>query len=203
MKFLLVPLLIFILNCATTQVSSVRNPQLSKKTFRTLLVFAVYYDIGMRKLIEYTFTNKLKSKGATSYPSIDLIPPVKDYSKEEIRDILEKYKIDGILIIAFKSYWESQVYIPRSTYSSGSGYLYGNYFHYKGYTQEFGGFYVSKPRVKFETRLLDVSTGQFAWVATSITAGNAFAGVKTLVDSLADEVVKKLKSENIIKLKHN
>ena len=67
------------------------------------------------------------------------------------------------------------MYIPETSSSQGDVSLYGNSLYYESYTREYGGYYVSKPRVKFEIRLFEVKSGEIAWIAISLTRDNAFA----------------------------
>ncbi|GAH01571.1 unnamed protein product, partial [marine sediment metagenome] len=72
--------------------------------------------------------------------------------------------------------------------------------YYRSYTQEYGGYYISKPNVKFEIRLFDSRSGQVAWLATSLTKGNAFADYDALANSLAKKVVEMLIEEDMLEL---
>jgi hypothetical protein len=49
-----------------------------------------------------------------------------------------------------------------------------------------------------EIRLFDVSSGQTAWMATSLTRGNAFARFPKLVDSLAETAVEQMQKDRVI-----
>jgi len=84
-------------------------------------------------------------------------------------------------------------------FSGGTSALTGNTINYLSHTQQYGGYYISKPRVRYEMRLFDVLTGNTAWVATSVTRGNAFARFDTLIGSLAETTVEKLKEDGLIK----
>ena len=187
-KLILVALMIFYLTgCAWTTLNTVKNPELSQVKFRKILIVAPFSDIGLRKQTENAFLTQFNLLGINAVPSIELIPPLKDYTEQDLLKILEQNNIDGVLVVALQDYWTSQVYIPKRSLSQGSASLFGNSLYYQSYTQEYGGYYISKPRVKFEIRLFDVQTGQVAWLATSLTRGNAFADYNTLVTSLAKE----------------
>ena len=201
--FLIIAFLIFamfLVGCAKTTLTTIRNPELFQIKFGKILVVAPFSDIGMRKQTEDAFIAKFNLSGMDAISSMQRIPPVKDYSEQELLKILEQDKIDGILVAGLKDYWTSQTYVPKSSSSRGSATLYGNSLYYRSYTQEYGGYYISKPNVKFEIRLFDSRSGQVAWLATSLTKGNAFADYNTLANSLAKKVVKMLIEENILKL---
>jgi len=190
----------FLVGCADTTLSTIRNPELSQIKFGKILVVAPFSDIGLRKQTENNFIAKFNLSGMNAISSIQIIPPVKDYNEQELLNILEQNKIDGILVVGLKDYWTSQSYVPKSSSSQGTASLYGNSLYYRSYTQEYGGYYISKPNVKFEIRLFDSKSGQIAWLVTSVTRGNAFADYNTLANSLAKEVVKRLIEENMLAL---
>jgi hypothetical protein len=190
----------FLAGCAKTTLTTIRNPELSQIKFGKLLVVAPFSDIGLRKQTEDAFIAKFNLSDMNAISSIQRIPPVKDYNEQELLEILEQDEIDGILVVGLKDYWTSQSYVPKSSSSRGSASLYGNSLHYQSYTQEYGGYYISKPNVKFEIRLFDSKSGQVAWLATSLTKGNGFADYNTLANSLAKKVVKMLIEENMLEL---
>ena len=190
----------FLVGCADTTLSTIRNPELSQIKFGKILVVAPFSDIGLRKQTENNFIAKFNLSGMNAISSIQIIPPVKDYNEQELLNILEQNKIDGILVAGLQDYWTSQTYVPKSSSTQGTASSYGNSLYYRSYTKEYGGYYISKPNVKFEIRLFDSKSGQVAWLVTSVTRGNAFADYNTLANSLAKEVVKKLIEENMLEL---
>lgn len=180
------------------------------------MVVAPFRDIGLRQETEgsfiaslKTYQEKTKIYRRTRYDryrpievdflrSIDIIPPFKEYNHNEIGEKLSEKEIDGILVVALEDYWTSQTYIPKFSETKGEFKVYGNALHYDSYTQESGGYYISKPRVKFEIRLYDVASGEVIWMATSVTTGNAFAKYGNLVESLSMLVLEELAKEDII-----
>ena len=190
----------FLVGCADTTLSTIRNPELFQIKFGKILVVAPFSDIGLRKQTEDAFIAKFNLSGMSAISSIQRIPPVRDYSEQELLNILEQDKIDGILVVGLKDYWTSQSYVPKSSTSQGTASLYGNSLYYRSYTKEYGGYYISKPNVTFEIRLFDSKSSQVAWLTSSLTKGNGFADYNTLANSLAKEVVKKLIEENMLEL---
>lgn len=190
----------FLSGCADTTLSTIRNPELSQIKFGKILVVAPFSDIGLRKQTEDAFITKFNLSGMSAISSIQRIPPVRNYSEQELLNILEQDKIDGILVVGLKDYWTSQSYVPKSSTSQGTTSLYGNSLYYRSYTKEYGGYYISKPNVKFEIRLFDSKLGEVAWLTSALTKGDAFADYNTLANSLAKKVVKELIKENMLEL---
>ena len=197
--FLLVAL--FLLGCSETKISTVKNPELYDTKFENILVVVPFTDIGLRRQTEDIFVSRFSSSGMKAISSLETIPPIKEYSDQELMNILYKNKVDGVLVIALKDYWTSKAYVPRSSSTQGSANLYGNSLYYSSYTKEYGGYYVYYPNVSFETRLFDIKSGQVAWLVSSTTSGNAFADYENLASSLAKKVVSELEKEEMLVLK--
>jgi hypothetical protein len=113
--------------------------------------------------------------------------------------LLSERKITGVLLITLTDAYSKQVYVPASSSTQGQATLSGNTINFSSHTEEYGGYHVSKPRVRYEIRLYDVAKGSTAWLATSLTRGNAFARFDTLIGSLADTSVEKLKNDGLLK----
>ncbi|HBY57394.1 MAG TPA: hypothetical protein DEG96_05980 [Candidatus Atribacteria bacterium] len=201
--FVLILILIitlWLIGCAKTKLDTVKNPELSHIKFEKILIVAPFTDIGLRRQTENVFVSKFASADMTAVSSLELIPPIKEYTDQELLNILDQNRIDGILTVALKDFWTTKSYVPRSSSTHGSASLYGNSLYYRSYTQEYGGYYVSKPHVSFETRLFDRQSGQVAWLVSSTTSGNAFADYGNLANSLAKKIVAELKKEKMLVL---
>lgn len=162
------------------------------------MVFALFPDIGLRKQTENAFIAQFNLTSVNSISAIEIIPPVKNYSDEELLKILDQNKIDGVMVVALQDFWTTNVYIPPSFKTKGSASSFGNSTFFESQTQQYGGYHFSRPTAKFEIRLFDKKSSQVAWIATSTTKGDVFSDYNTLLKSLAKEVVKKL-----IKEKHH
>jgi hypothetical protein len=194
--------------CATTKLSSIKNPDVQGIKLHKIMIVAPFSDIGTRRNTEEAFVKNLNAKcyyykKIDSYGvcSIDIIPPFKEYSYFEVEKKMLDAEVDGILVVALEDYWTSQAYVPKSSEESGEFKFYGNSLSYKSYTKEHGGYYISKPRVKFDIRLFAVDSGEIIWMGTSVTKGNAFANYGTLLESLSKSVVDDLHKKGILKEK--
>jgi hypothetical protein len=52
--------------------------------------------------------------------------------------------------------------------------------------------------MEVEFRLVDVNTNQTAWMSSTFTAGNAYATLDTLCNSLAAKITEKLKADGML-----
>ena len=215
MKARIYILLIFsLVRCATTSISAIRNKEVEPVTFNRIMVFAPFKDIGWRQKTEASFVSKMLKKelyGKKEPPrnpyykdfvdkyetetcscgvsSIEIIPPFREYSPEDLESRYSKSKIDGILVVALEDFWtyDFQVY------------------QYNSYINSVVGFTVSKPRLRFDIRLVDVVSGEIVWMATAITAGNVLAERQDLLESLAGSITDELFKERFLieEITHN
>ena len=92
--------------------------------------------------------------------------------------------------------------MPQSstTKTKGEVNVYGNTARYKenSKTYSYGGYYIKKPRIKFISKLIDVNKDMIAWVGSSLTKGNAYAGFGTLVSSLGSNIVEDLIKNKLV-----
>lgn len=197
--FVLFIWILFIGGCASTSMTSFRDPSFATKTFHKILVVAPFADMESKTKAEGAFVKRLAKYSAEGIPSIQVFMPTRTYTNEELLKLLSENMIDGVLLVTLTDAYTKQAYVPASSSTYGQATLTGNTVNYSAHTQQYGGYYISKPRVRYEMRLYDVLTGNTAWVATSLTRGNAFASFDTLIGSLADTAVDKLRDDGLLK----
>jgi hypothetical protein len=152
----------------------------------------------MKIEIEGTIQRYLLNNTISAWTGIQLVPPTRQYSTDELNSIIRENGIDSVLIVGLTEYWTSQQYIPQSSTINGSATIIGNTISYAQQTNTYGGFNISKPRMSFESRLFDAKTGNVVWMSTSLTRGNAFAKFVDLASSLSTSIVNRLWNEKII-----
>jgi len=188
----IVGIIVSIYSCAYTNITSVVDPQFRDKMYSRVLIISTFSDISYKMEVERQCILYCSQNNISVVAESEILPPVREYSPEEIEERLEEYKIDGILIIALKDYWESNYYVPESSSTTGSATVVGNSIYYSQRKQNYGGFSYSKPRISFESRFYDIESEQFIWRASSLTKGNAFADFSTLARSLAVTTIYRL-----------
>jgi len=154
------------------------------------MIYAPFQDISWRKSMENHFVEEFGENGKIAVSSIEIISPLKTYTDEEFNALLNNAGIDAVLAITVLDAYTEQAYVPQTSTTSGNAWVSGNTIYGQSKTTTSGGYYVSKPRVKFEISLFQVKTGVLAWKATAFTAGNAFADTNALFKSLATKVAK-------------
>ena len=192
MKKLLILLISFLLfvSCATTKISSFKNPDIDFSNYQRMLILGNSRDIDFRKTIETDLVTAFTEQSIGAVSSIELISPVKEYTDEEIQKILSENNIDGYLAVAVVSALEESAYVPETSYTNyRSQYVNGQLIS-TPYTSTYGGYSVSYPKASFEIILTDIKTGQIAFKATANSEGDEFSDMKTISKSLAKKIVE-------------
>ena len=182
----LVPTL-FIISCASTSITSFKEPTFTGKTFQRMLVAVATTDIGERTQVEQTISTRLAKYGVTGIPSITLILPTRTYTVDEIDKLLIDNNIDSLLIL--------QLTGKEQKMASGSS-LQLNVFERRW--EQVTSIY-SLPRIYFGLQLYDVTSGKLTWVASTHTSGNQYARHRDLINSLADTTIEKMKEDGLLK----
>ncbi len=187
--------LVCVSGCAVSQIEAFKDPQFAGKSYKNIVVTGQFSDLGERKSAEYDFCAAFREQGINCVASLDLILPTRTYSAEEKAKILKDNGIDAELVVSFKDAYEKQQYVPGKSSTNCRKDAYGN-MHCD--TNNSAGYTVSKPRLKCECTLIDVEKNSNAWVASSLTAGNAYADFNTMMSSLAKETLTKLSSDGLV-----
>jgi hypothetical protein len=184
--------------CASTSITSVIDQRSFKHPYSRLLAISTFSDLSMKAQIEGIIQKDLMYNKISCWAGVQLLPPTREYTPEEINSIIRENNIDGILIIGLTDFWTSQQHIPETASTSGRVSIIGNSINYSQRTTSYGGFDISKPRLSFESRFYDATTGEVVWMSTSTTKGNAFASFSDLAASLSASVLTRLWDNKII-----
>lgn len=192
---------LYISGCAQTELGYVKNPEFNQTKFKKILIFANISDLNLAKKTELNFIDEFKSLGINSVSSLNIIPPVKEYNKDELLDIFNQNGIDGILIITLKDVKKDSIYVPPQEQNQQIQiYSRGNFQNYS-YTEKYGGFFVTKTSLKFDTVLIDAKTEKIVWRSTADVKDIYLASYDTMVESMAKKIGKSLIKENIVESK--
>jgi len=188
-----------IAGCASTKVTSVRDPAFQGRQFQRVVVAAPFTDLDKKAATENEFVRDLQARGVQAVAAMVALPPTRTYSNDEISAALKRMGADGVLFVTLTDFATTTTYVPGSTTTTGSAYATGNTVNWTATTRQDPGYYIHKPRVAFEMKLVDAASGNVAWLGTSFTKGNAFAGWGTLMGSLAGETVDKMVADGVVR----
>ena len=89
----------FVFSCATTNISSFKNPDIEISTYKKILVFGNTRDIDFRKTLEADLVNEFTSNGKNAVSRINIVSPLKEYSQSELNQIYSENDIDCIVAV--------------------------------------------------------------------------------------------------------
>lgn len=194
--------LLFAGGCASTNMTSFRDPAYRTQGFSKIIVYANTYDLGWRSSIEDAIVVGLTNAGVAAIGSMDIIPPTRHMAREQIDSALAVHDVDAFLLLTVGNTGQDRVYIPArnsTTSTSGTVTTYGGMVRYSesSSTSTAGGYEISKPWASATTNLFDARTGKMAWMATSFSGGDGYANLETVLYSYCNEVVSRLVSERV------
>lgn len=192
-----------IVSCASTKMTSFKDPDYQKAEFKRILIVANTNDLEDRQKLESKMVEELSNIGVFALESFRLFPPTRELTDEEKVNLLLKNDIDAFISISVGESGVDEVYVPQTsstTKTKGEVNVYGNTARYKekSTTTYQGGYTLNKPWAEFETKLYDVSNGQVAWISSSFTKGNAYANRNTVINSYCGKTVEQLLEDNLI-----
>lgn len=197
-------MILFLVSCASTRMTSFKDPDYQKAEFKRILIVANTNDLEDRQKLESKMVEAFSDIGVFAMESFRLFPPTRELTDEDKVNLLLKNNIDAFISISVGESGVDEIYVPQTsstTKTKGEVNVYGNTAHYKekSTTTYQGGYTLNKPWAEFETKLYDVSNGQMAWISSSFTKGNAYANRNTVINSYCGKTVDQLLEDNLIK----
>lgn len=201
-------LTLFLIGCASTRMTSFKDPDYQKADFKRILIIANTSDLEKRQKLESKMVEEFTEIGVFALESYNLFPPTRELSAQDKIELLNQNGIDSFISIDVGESGINKVTVPvtsTTTKTKGNVNVYGNTANYKekSTTTYQGGQTYSKPWADYETSFYDVTNGRMAWIASSHTGGNAYANFNTVMNSYCSEVVEKLVEDKLITDKTN
>ncbi len=196
----------FCIGCASTKIASITDPDYKGAKLKNIVIVANVDDLIMRQSIEQKFTetmiNKYDIKASSGY---EILPPTRQYTEIELKNILAKNNIDSVLILTVKdSGYKTSTYTSYEPYKT-QGYVSAigtNQYQYQSTT--YGGpktYTIDKPYLSIKTEIVDPINGKTIWVATSDSGGNSCVGINFLLNDYIDEIAQKISEDGLISRK--
>lgn len=189
--------------CASTNLTSFVDPEAKDNQYKSILIYFPSSELDEQMEGEEIIQEIFLENGIKADVSTSVFLPTREYNENEILENLKKNNIDAVLLVEFVDSWTDESYVPQSstTKTKGEVNVYGNTAKYKenSKTYSYGGYYLKKPRIKFVSKLIDVNEDMIAWIGSSLTKGNAYAGFGTLIGSLGNNIVEDLIENKLVK----
>ncbi|MBL8998312.1 MAG: hypothetical protein JNL44_13450 [Gemmatimonadetes bacterium] len=207
MRFVLSVVLFAVLGapaCASTQLTSMTASEARGRTVDRILVLAEIGDLAMMQAAENALARSTESivcdpicrSGDSVFVAAHTVLfPGRSYSADTLAAILRQYAIDAVLVLSPSASGMAESFVPptlTTTCATWNSITTCN-------TRASGGAVIRKPWATYAARLIDVNNGATLWIATSRSSGSAFATFTTLLDSVALETVKRLRTDGFIR----
>lgn len=173
----------FVAGCSRTQTSvkAFRDPGFAGRSLKRPAVLCQSKDLQRRQLLEDCMVEELSGQGVLAEATIRVLPPTREYTQEEWLARLAENNIDALVLIDVGEIGVKDLSGPTQTYSQTAA---------RGLTG-------LKPWEQVNTKVVEVSTGNTAWVASSFSSGNAFASFEHVQKSYCRKVVKEMLGSQI------
>lgn len=204
----LVSFLVF--GCATTRITSIIDREFPPVRYSRILVLCLCGDLELEQRIEAVFCERLEKEGVEGFDATEYWFPFKsqeEFTDEDVAEVstkLENDEVGAILWLRVTDAWTDYSYFrtPTTVKTKGSAQSWGDgrWFTYqsKSYVRGGSSITVAKLRKNFRVQLQDLKSGEVIWFGTAKTRGGKFAGLGTLLKSLASGVVDELKEWGFI-----
>jgi hypothetical protein len=167
--------------CASTSLTSYRDPAFADAQFGKVAVLASGVQLDDRIALENRMVGALRNKRIAAEAVIRLFPPTRPISDEELRSALLSEGYDAILYVQ-RVEWGSKIQ--------------------PSWTQMFGGSNTNDTTERlyasFDATLVDLETLKIAWMASARTGGSEYADAKEIMSSFADGTADALESKQLL-----
>jgi len=179
-KNLLLTLLIILqAGCASTNVSSFRDPSIQDKTYKCIIIFVNESNLAYRRQMENALSDKLLNYGVKGLKAIDFILPTRQYTVEQLNETIKNTKAEAILAITINNAHANTNYIP-----TGDGMV-----------------PITTSSAIADIALFDILSGKTVWIANANINCNGLPwndSISAMINSGSDAVVEKMKEDKLL-----
>lgn len=203
-----------IMGCATTKITAFRNPAYANKSFSTIVVFAQGMVLDAALEVERQVCAKIQPTPCVSGKNI--LPPIRQYSNEEVETILNNSRAQGILFVALIDDKSDTRYLGAISNSNsygtanttGTANFYGNNAYWNASTRGSVSTHTTMMPVYGFSRvaygqigLFDRESGDIVWRGDIKVEGQGALNVtdEAFIDSATSEITKELRAVQLVK----
>ena len=170
--------------CASTSLTAYQDPAFTQARYWKFAVLASGVQLDERQALENRLVGALRNKAVAAESAMRLFAPTRPTSNEEMSAALLAEGYDALLIVQrveagskLEPSW-SQI-LGGSSSGDTAEHLYASY----------------------DASLVDLRSGQVAWMASARTGGSEYAGVAEIVDSFASRTADALEERQLLAIR--
>jgi len=191
-------------SCASTETTSFVDPAYRGKQFSKICVLADVSDLKYKQKLEKEISENLRTK-VNVISGFQLFPPTRDWTEEQMQEIMIKEGVDGYLLVVWKDKGVQETYRPGQQVSETKGEVKKkdgkDVYTERTVTSNTGGSVEKEFRSYFEAQLIDVKSKNKAWVATSYSQSGEWFGsdFDLIMESYGKDISEKLSNDGLIR----
>lgn len=201
-KLIILLFVLFCFGCASTNITSITDPDYRGTQVKHLLIVADLKDLSMKQSVEQKFKETMMNNYTVNVSaSYDVLPPTREYTEKDLRSIFSKNGIDSVLMLTVTDAgYQTETHTVNQPYrTQGQVTRTGNQYQYQATTSGGPQTYTNnKPYLSMRTEILDPFKKKVIWVATSNSKGNSWVNINFVLSNYINEVAKKLAADGLI-----
>jgi hypothetical protein len=204
MKSTLLAACLIVSGCASSTITSFKDPAFSGHRFGHISVFALGMDLETAVAVEGLLCQKMAPTVCDAGKNV--ISPVRQFSPGDIDTVLKQHGIDAVLMVALESDQAESPYLGNitsgSSQTSATASLYGNSMFGTATTTTTASsvpVYGSVRQSVGNLGLFDSASGQMIWRGQVKVSGRGFLNTtdKAFIASATDTVAAELKASGL------
>ena len=181
--------------CASTTITSFVDPDFKGRKYSSFVVVTPNLNLEYASLLQGAVCKSLVGHGATCARSLDMFPPTRNYTGQQIAEALQAKRVTAYLVVTYGGGGTSSTQVGTMAY--GSATVSSNTVTAYGSAVPITSF---KPTDGYEVVLIDTATFNKAWIGGAKTQASGLANITDSVftSSLAKEVAAQLSSAGLL-----
>lgn len=148
----------------TTTYSSMKDPFYGSIIYNRIMVMCYPGNNEFSKNFEEAVCRELNTNGVFAISQFNVLPPIREYTAAEKRFIIDKYRLDGLLLMSPNGMDQITIKTPIVSSSETNIYSQRNSLDANTNSITYGGDTRTIPRgVKFSTKLYDIRSEKNLW----------------------------------------
>ncbi|MFV1983297.1 MAG: hypothetical protein ACC657_07120 [Thiohalomonadales bacterium] len=181
---------LLLVSCAATSITGTWKDENYNKPIEKILIIGLSSEAAHRRKFEDSLSEKIRKAGKKAVISVKYFTNINKINKESLEPIIEKEKVDTVIIVRAVSVDKENRYMPGS-YPSMYGSMYGYYGAVSPYYQR-KSYYSQTTKISLEINLYETKNAKLVWALATQTyePGKLSKEIQKLAAIIANELKK-------------